>query len=271
MSATTGQPICRDSELVLADGVATLRFCRDDVRNVLTGTQLADDIIAVCDWASMDERVGALVLTGDGRAFSAGGNIKDMASKTGIFAGEPFDIQNGYRRGIQKMTLAIHRLEIPVIAAVNGPAIGAGLDLACMCDIRLGSTRARMAESFVNVGLVPGDGGAWFLPRIVGAQRAAELTFSGRVIDADEALAIGLLLEICTPDDLLTRAQDMARDFAAKPRRALRMAKRLLVSGQTARLDDFLDHCASFQALAHSGIEHEGALKALLAEISIRG
>jgi enoyl-CoA hydratase/carnithine racemase len=271
MSGTTGLPTCRDSELILADGVATLRFCRDDVRNALTGTRLAEDIIAVCEWASVDERVGALVLTGDGRAFSAGGNVKDMAAKADMFAGDPFDIQNGYRRGIQRMTLAMHRLEIPVIAAVNGPAIGAGLDLACMCDIRIGSARARMAESFVNIGLVPGDGGAWFLPRIVGVQRAAELTFSGRVLDADEALAIGLLLEICTPDELLARSHDMARGFAAKPRRALRMAKRLLVSGQTARLDDFLDHCASLQALAHSGAEHEAALSAVLAEISAKG
>jgi len=268
MTETANLPNCEDSKLSLAAGVATLRFCRDDVRNALTGTALINDIVTVCKWASEDERVGALILTGEGRAFSAGGNIKNMAAKTGMFGGEPIEIQNAYRLSIQKMTLAVYRTEIPVIAAVNGAAIGAGLDLACMCDIRLGSNTAKVAESFVTLGLVPGDGGAWFLPRVVGMQRAAEMTFSGRIVEAEEALAIGLFLELSEPQGLLGRAEALAARFAGQPRRAIRLAKRLLSMGQRMPLDDFLDHCASLQALAHHGHEHAVAVAAAVAKIS---
>lgn len=268
MTQTANMPQCTDSTLSLADGVAILHFDRDDVRNALTGTALVEDIVSTCKWASEDERVGALILTGNGRAFSAGGNIKDMAAKTGMLGGEPIAVQDAYRRGIQKMSRAVYRIEIPVIAAVNGAAIGAGLDLACMCDIRLGSIKAKVAESFVTLGLVPGDGGAWFLPRVVGTQRAAEMTFSGRVVEAEEALAIGLFLEIAEPDDLLGRAKALAASFAAQPRRASRLAKRLMSTGQRMPLDDFLDHCASLQALAHHGREHDEAIAAAAAKIS---
>ena len=177
-----------------------------------------------------------------------------------MFGGEPAAISDAYRNGIQEMTRAVYRLDVPAIAAVNGAAIGAGLDLACMCDIRLGSTRAKIAESFVNLGLVPGDGGAWFLPRIVGPQRAAEMSFSGRTVNADEALSFGLFMELCEPDDLLDHATSLARQFAAKPRRALRLAKQLLRKSAHTPLDDFLDHCASLQANVHHGREHADAV-----------
>ena len=258
-------PETRDSLLSLRDGVALLRFNRHDLRNALTGTALVDDILAVCDWVNRDTRVGALVLTGEGSAFSAGGNIKDMAGRSGMFGGEGLDIQDAYRHGIQAMTRAVHRVEVPVIAAINGPAIGAGLDLACMCDIRLAADHARLAESFVNLGLVPGDGGAWFLPRLLGPQRAAELSFSGRMLGAAEAQAIGLVLEVLPGDRLLPRALEMAGSFAVKPRRALRLTKRLLRAGPHLPLDDFLDHCAALQALAHHSQEHGDALAAALA------
>jgi enoyl-CoA hydratase/carnithine racemase len=265
MTGALHAPPLRDAELSVDGGVATVRFLRDDVRNILTGTALIDDLIAVCNWINRNDAIGALVLTGAGKAFSAGGNIKDMAAATGMFAGEAIDIQDAYRRGIQQLSRAIYRTEVPVIAAVNGAAIGAGLDLACMCDIRIASTHAKVAESFVNLGIVPGDGGAWFLPRAVGLQRAAEMTFSGRIVGAEEALAIGLFLEVCAPEALDARAAAMAASFAAKPRKALRLAKRLLQMGQRAPLDDFLDHCASLQALAHHSNEHRVAIAAAIA------
>ena len=159
---------------------------------------------------------------------------------------------------------ACHRLEVPVIAAVNGPAIGAGFDLCCMCDIRIGSELAKFGETFINLGIIPGDGGAWFLPRVVGPQRAAELTFSGRVIDARQALDYGLLMEITTPDELLETALEMAGTFAQKPRSALRISKRLLQMGQRLPLADFLDYCASQQSLCHGTEEHRIAMDQVL-------
>ena len=107
------------------------------------------------------------------------------------------------------MSMALYRLEVPLIAAVNGPAIDAGLDLICMCDIRLGCQYAKVGETFFNLGLIPGDGGAWFLPRVVGLKRAAEMTFSGRIVGPEEAQAIGLPLELVEPKQLLNRANEM--------------------------------------------------------------
>ena len=121
-----------------------------------------------------------VILTGAGSAFSSGGNVKHMRDKTGMFGGSPAQLRNGYRRGIQRIPLAMMALEVPAIAAVNGPAIGAGCDLTCMCDMRIASERAVFAESFVKVGIIPGDGGAWLLPRAVGMARASEMAFTGR-------------------------------------------------------------------------------------------
>jgi len=132
-----------------------------------------------------------------------------------------------------------------------------------MCDIRIGADRARLGETFVNLGIIPGDGGAWFLPRVVGAQRAAELMFSGRIIDAAEAKDIGVFLETCSGDVLMARCQDLAQTFAAKPRSALRLSKRLLRAGKRLELADFLDYCASLQRLCHTTQEHTDAVAEL--------
>ncbi|WP_252258554.1 enoyl-CoA hydratase-related protein [Erythrobacter aurantius] len=256
-----------DSQLSLHEGIALLKFNRHDVRNELTGTAIAREIVAVCEWANRNSQVGVLVLTGNGTAFSAGGNIHDMHQRKGMFGGTPSEIQNDYRRGIQRMAIAMNSLEVPVIAAVNGAAIGAGFDLACMCDIRLGSVHAKMGETFVNLGIIPGDGGAWFLPRVVGAQRAAELTFSGRIVEADEAQAIGLLLGVYSADELLPSALQMAEGFAKKPREALRIAKRIMRSGQRMNLPDFLDYCASLQSICHTTLEHAEAVRTMVDKV----
>jgi enoyl-CoA hydratase/carnithine racemase len=145
---------------------------------------------------------------------------------------------------------------VPTIAAVNGPAIGAGLDLACMCDIRVASTAATFAESFVTLGIIPGDGGAWLLQRVVGYAKAAELTFTGEVIRAEEALAIGLVSRVVQPEDLLATARDLAVRIARNPPHALRMAKRLMREAQTARFDSILELSAAFQAIAHHSTDN---------------
>lgn len=253
-----------DARLSLENRVAELTFARDDVRNALTGTALVEDIITTLDWCNRCADVSVLILTGAGSAFSAGGNIKQMRDREGIFAGTVIEIQDQYRRGIQQLALAMYKTEIPLIAAVNGPAIGAGMDLACMCDLRLGSTHSLFGETFVNLGIVPGDGGAWFLPRVVGMQRAAELIFTGRLVKADEAREIGLLLEITDAADLLPRARRLAAEMATKPPQALRLCKRLLQSGQRLGLSDFLDQSASFQGMAHHCEDHLEAVHAFL-------
>jgi enoyl-CoA hydratase/carnithine racemase len=257
-------PEMTDSTFEVTDRVAVLTLNRDDVRNALTGTALVDEIVRAVEWVNGTAEVSVLVLTGAGSAFSAGGNIKEMQAKQGIFAGSAHEIEQSYRHGIQRMTLAMDRAEVPVIAAVNGPAIGAGFDLACMCDLRLGSSSAIIGETFINLGIIPGDGGAWYLQRLVGYQRAAELTLTGRLVKADEALALGLFLEIVEPEQLLTRAMELARQLSAKPPQAIRMTKRLLRLARDHELKDVLQVSAAYQGMLHQTDDHSEAINAFI-------
>lgn len=258
-------PKLADATLALDGRVATLTLNRDDVRNALTGTALVEDILAVADWINRCDEISVLVMTGAGAAFSSGGNVKDMAGRGGDFAGNVAEVAARYRRGIQRIPLALQQVEVPIIAAVNGPAIGAGFDLANMADIRIASTQAKFGETFLNLGIIPGDGGAWFMQRLIGYQHAFELTLSGRLIDAKEALALGLVLEVVPPEELLSRAQAHAARFAAQPPKALRLTKRLMKMAQRMELKDFLDLCAVFQGMCHNEPEHLDAVQRFLA------
>ncbi|HRZ24670.1 MAG TPA: enoyl-CoA hydratase-related protein [Candidatus Contendobacter sp.] len=251
--------------LLEVDGrVAMLTLNRHDVRNALTGTNLIDDIVTVAAWVNRTDEVSALILTAAGSAFCSGGNVKDMAERRGDFAGDAAEIANRYRRGIQRIPLALQQVEIPIIAAVNGPAMGAGFDLANMADIRLASSTATFGETFLNLGLIPGDGGAWFLQRLIGYQQAFELTLSGRIINATEAKALGIVLEVVEPAQLLARARELAAGFARQPPRAVRLTKRLMKMAQRMELKDFLDLSAAFQGLCHQEPEHLEAVRRLL-------
>jgi enoyl-CoA hydratase/carnithine racemase len=247
--------------------VVTLTLNAPDERNALSTPEQWAAVVDACEKVKADLSVKAVVLTGAGSAFCAGGNVKDMRDKKGIAAGSAYDIRNGYRAGIQRIPLALYNLDVPTIAAVNGPAIGAGCDLACMCDIRIASEKAKFAESFVKLGIIPGDGGAWLLPRVIGMSKAAELTFTGDTINAQEALACGLVSRVVSPEQLLPEAQVLAQKIAANPGPALRMAKRLMREGQHMRLDSLLEMSAAFQAMAHHTPEHEAALSAFLAQM----
>jgi len=244
--------------------VVTLTLNDPDARNALSNQSQWDAVVAACERVQRDQSVRCVVLTGAGSAFCAGGNVKDMKNKTGIAGGSGYAIRDGYRAGIQRIPLALYNLDVPTIAAVNGAAIGAGCDLACMCDIRIASERAKFAESFVKLGIIPGDGGAWLLPRIVGTSKAAELTFTGDTIDAAEALACGLVSRVVPADQLMPQAMAMAQRIAANPAPALRMAKRLLREGQHMRIDSLLEMSAAFQAIAHHTPEHDQAIDAFL-------
>lgn len=257
-------PEMAESILAVDGRVVTLTLNRDDVRNELTGSRLVDDIVATCDWINGNDELSALIITGGGKAFSAGGNVKHMRERSGLFEGDVYQQQNSYRRGVQRSALALDALEVPSIAAVNGAAIGAGLDLALMCDMRIAASDAIFGETFLNLGLVPGDGGAWFLQRIVGYQRAAELAFSGRVFKAEEALRLGVILEIVEPANLMAHVQAAARQYASKPPRTVRMTKRLLKSATRLGLSDFLDQSASYQGMAQRSEDHLEAVTAFL-------
>jgi len=243
--------------------IVTLTMNQPEARNPLTGNTAVPEFIAACEQLSADMSVRAVILTGAGSAFCSGGNVKDMQKYENPEL-RPISIREEYRRGIQRLPLALYNLEVPTIAAVNGAAIGAGCDLACMCDIRIASENAKFAESFIKVGIVPGDGGAWLLPRVVGRSKAAEMSFTGEMLDAQQALACGLVSRVVPPDQLLASARELAVRIAANPGPTLRLTKRLLREGEHARLDSLLELSASFQALAHKTPQHHEAVQAFI-------
>ena len=248
-------------------GVALFTLSAPESRNALSNDTQYASIESACRRAETDPDIRAVVLTGAGKAFCAGGDIKAMLARLEDPELEPVDDRYHYKHGIHRIPIALFNLEVPVIAAVNGPAIGAGLDLACMCDIRIAGESARFAESFVKLGIIPGDGGAFLLQKIVGISKAAELTFTGRTIGPAEALACGLVSEVVADAALLDRAKALAHEIAQNPSQALRMAKRLLREAQTARLESVLELSASFQALAHATRDHEQRLKEAISRL----
>jgi len=245
-------------------GVVVLTMDYAPTRNALTGSGLVDAFLAAFHRIQTEHTARVVIITARGSVFSSGGSIDEMERQL-----RPefscMDLRHEYRDGIQRLPLALYQLEVPTIAAINGHAIGAGFDLACMCDIRIASKDAKMAESFVKLGIVPGDGGAWFLPRIVGLSRAAELAFTGDAFSSVEALEWGLVSRVVPADRVLDEARTLACRIAANPPESVRMAKRLLREGLHTRLDTHLEMCAAFQAIAHKSGQHAEAVAAFMA------
>jgi enoyl-CoA hydratase/carnithine racemase len=228
-----------------------------EIANAVTGSDVIAAFEAAVDAANADTGIRAVIITGEGKIFSAGGNVKEMADQKGMFGLDAIDQRYAYIDGIQRIPRALYRLEVPAIAAVNGAAIGAGCDIAMMCDIRIASERASFAESFVQLGLIPGDGGTWFLPQAVGYERAAEMTFTGDRVDAATALQWGMVSRVVPHDELLAAAHALADRIVKNPVHALRMAKRLLRESRNGSLETTLTMAAAMQPLAHGDPEHE--------------
>ncbi len=244
--------------------ILTVTLNLPDMRNPISDDAMVEAICGAMASADADIDVRAVILTGAGTAFSSGGDLKAMKAGVGLRNKLPAQTRRNYRAGIQRLPMLFQALEVPVIAAINGPAIGAGLDLACMCDIRIAAESAKFAESFVKVGIVPGDGGAWLLPRIVGFSKATELALTGETIDAAEALACGLVSRVVPGADLMAAARAIADRIAVNPPHAVRMTKRLLREGQAASLASILELSAAMQSLAHATRDNDEAIDAFL-------
>ena len=242
--------------------VAVLTINRPQTRNALSGEEVFAAFESRFAELNADRQIRAAILTGSGTAFCSGGNVAEMRDKTGMFGGGPAEVTEGYRIGIQRIPRAFLTLEVPIIAAVNGAAMGAGCDLASMCDIRIASSSAKFAESFVKLGIIPGDGGCWLLPRVVGQSKAAELALTGDTISADEALRIGLVSRVVAPEELMAAALELAGRIAANPPEVLRWTKQLLRQAQTQTLDQALVEAGRVQGLAHQTADHLEAVNA---------
>ncbi|HET6461335.1 MAG TPA: enoyl-CoA hydratase-related protein [Syntrophales bacterium] len=244
-------------------GVATATLNRPDIRNAITQPEIIAEIKAVCRQVNEDMAIKALIVTAVDPAYSSGGNVKDMKDRKGMFQGTPAEIMEKYRSNLQDVLLAVYNVEIPTIAAINGSAVGAGCGLALMCDIRVASRKATFGETFLNVGLVTGDGSAFTLPRTVGMSKACELIFTGATIDADTALGVGLINYVVEHDQLLVKANEIAANIASKPPQALRLTKRLIRTGQHSTLVHVMEEAAAFQSLCHYTEDHMEALSAM--------
>lgn len=242
--------------------VVTLTINRPKARNPLGEDGDGALFAAAAERINADRAVRCVILTGAGKAFSAGGNVKAMRERSAAFSGPGVHLRESYRQGIHRIVRALWGIEVPVIAAVNGPAIGLGNDVACLADMRLASDQAVFGATFLKIGLIPGDGGAWILPRVIGMARAAELLYTAETIDAPTALSWGLVSRVVPHDRLLEEARALAQKVAAQPPDVLRMSKRLLREGMTAGFEAILELSAAMQALAHHTADHAEALAA---------
>lgn len=243
-------------------GIVTLTLNEPDTRNAIS-PDIIEALVGYFARINADLSVGCVILTGEGEGFSSGGNVKRMQDRTTAAVQKaPVDIRAYYTNGIQRVPLAFNNLDAPIIAAVNGAAIGAGCDLASMCDIRIAGRSAKFGESFARVGLVSGDGGAWYLPKAVGLSKAYEMTFTGDFLDAEEAARIGLVSKVVDDADLMTEARAMASRIAAHPVHSIRMSKRLIRDSQHVSLPIALDMAAASQALVQTTHDHKEAILA---------
>ena len=234
-----------------ADGVATITLNRPERMNAFTQTMIREWAQALED-ARLDADVRAVIVTGAGRGFCAGADLRGGSGLAEVARREgppsAANLRNWLRDSVHYVPRQVALLDKPYIAAVNGPAVGAGMDMASMCDLRIASQEARFAMLYVKVGLVPGDGGCYYLPRIVGLAKALELIWTGDFIDAQEALRLGYVSKVVPADDLMAEARELAGRIARGPAVAIQLAKRLVYRGLDSDAQEALE--AASQAMA---------------------
>lgn len=221
-------------------------------------------LVEVLKYADIDTNIRVIILTGAGKNFCAGGDIKAMQGKSGMFAGESNELREAYQSGIQQIPITISQLKTPIIAMVNGAAIGAGCDLAAMCDLRMASHDAIFAETFARVGLVPGDGGAFFLTRLIGFGKAMEMFLTCKTINAEEALRIGLVNQVVLPEDLKNKTQELADHLSSLPPIALQMTKKSIGHAYQNDLNSHLELMAAYQGITQRSSDHFKALEGMV-------
>ena len=242
--------------------VVTLTLDRPESRNSLGEDGDGAAFAQACERINEDREVRCAILTGAGPAFSAGGNVKAMRERAGVFAGAGVHIRERYRTGIHRIVRSLWGIEVPLIAAVNGAAIGLGNDVACLADMRLAADTAIFGATFLRIGLVPGDGGSWILPRVIGMARAAELVFTADTIDAKTALEWGMVSKVVPGAELMDEARALAARICRQPPDVLRMTKKLMREGQSVSFDTIMEMSAAYQSLAHLTEDHHEAVSA---------
>ena len=240
-----------------SDGVLTLTLNRPEALNSFT-VEMKEELLAALKGAARDRDVRVVVLTGAGRAFSAGQDLKERQAP-GVA-----DLGAELRLRYNTIILAMRRLEKPIIGAINGVAAGAGISVAMACDIIIASENATFIEAFLRVGLVPDTGSTWFLPRLVGPARAAEMMFTADPVDATTAERIGLVNRVVPADRLMDEAGALAARLAKSAPIALALAKRALNRAFDTTLDEALDYEAQLQSIAGRSSDHKEGVAAFV-------
>jgi 2-(1,2-epoxy-1,2-dihydrophenyl)acetyl-CoA isomerase len=243
------------------DRIATLTLNRPERLNALGGT-LREDLYDALAKAGTDPNVGVLVITGAGRGFCSGGDVKSMnergeTGQTSAFGDRVDPLRD-------RIILAMRDCPKPIVAAVNGAAAGAGMNLALACDMRIASTAAKFSQAFVTRGLTPDWGGSYFLPRIVGIAKASELLFTGDTIDAAEALRLGIVNAVAAPDELMPETYKLARKIAAGPPVAIKLAKRAIHHSQNVDLRAALEYETFIQGIARETEDYQEGVRSFL-------
>ena len=245
------------------DHVLWVWLNRPDAANAYSES-MVNDLPHILDAAERDRDIRVIVIAATGKVFCAGGDIKSMKDKTGMFAGEANELRERYMDGIQRIPLTISRMRKPIVAMVQGAAIGAGCDLVAMADLRIASTDAIFAETFARVGLVPGDGGAWFLIRAVGHSKATEMFFTGKTYGSADAMNMGLIHQVVSSDQLFASVEEAALRLASLPPIALQLTKKSLQNAYESSLSNHLDVVAAYQGITQRSSDHFEALGQML-------
>jgi enoyl-CoA hydratase/carnithine racemase len=246
----------------IADRIATITLDRPERMNAFT-FEMIDAWTAALVECRRNDAVRVVIVTGAGKAFCSGGDIVEMKDR---LKNPPAQRKNELFNRIQRIPLALEDLDKPVLVAVNGVATGAGMDMALMGDIRYAAESARFAETYVKVGLVPGAGGAHFLPRIVGTAKALELFWTADFIDAAEALRIGLVNKVLPDAALMPFVRGVAAKIAEAPALSVRFIKRAVQQGMRSDLRSNLDLISSHYAVVTAGADHREAVEAFIAK-----
>ncbi|PLT33486.1 enoyl-CoA hydratase/isomerase family protein [Bacillus sp. V5-8f] len=261
-----------DLHFEIQEGVATIRLNRPDSRNAFS-MEMIDLWIKALEEVRDNDAIRVLVLTGNGKAFCAGGDIKAMKQGLGfmdVTGHEEKDLtttglarKNSLWKYIQRIPLLMEEIDKPTIAAINGDAIGAGLDMSLQCDIRIASEKARLGEGYVNAAIVPGDGGGYFLPRLIGIDKALELLWTGRIIDAQEASDMGLITKSVAHDSLMEETYKLANKLARGPQQVIRLMKRTVYQGLKTDLRTSLDMVSSFMGIVTEHPDYQEGINAI--------
>lgn len=246
-----------DLEYTVSGQVGTIRLNRPERKNAFT-LEMVDQWAEALRSAEDDPDVRVVVLTGTGDAFCAGVDLDKLADRERT----PLSEKELLTKRVHQVAYAAEALSKPYLAAVNGVAVGAGMDMALMTDIRFAAASARFSEGYIRVGLVPGDGGCFYLPRVVGTATALRLLWTGEFVGADEALALGLVSQVCPDDELDKRISEFAATLAGQPPVAVQLIKRAVRLGERHDLRTALDLISSHQAVATSTADSREAMAA---------